>query len=176
MFYRKGKIPPLFLHATPRPSAGLRLGTERGYQLSVSSTAACDSLQVGRPRVLKRRLRLKLVFRVWNWSKFGVLETKRRTSPNRAFALQLRTATTASHPVVITARKIEARSWWDSWGCRIRQAAVLGRQNRLTRCFRELAKWIHTSFRSREPINSAMATYRWNMAFTKHFVVFRRIV
>ena len=138
--------------------------------------AACDSLQVGRPRVLKRRLRLKLVFRVWNWSKFGVLETKRRTSPNRAFALQLRTATTASHPVVITARKIEARSWWDSWGCRIRQAAVLGRQNRLTRCFRELAKWIHTSFRSREPINSAMATYRWNMAFTKHFVVFRRIV
>ena len=40
---------------------------ERLHQLSVSSTAACDSLQIGRPRCLNRGLYLD--FDVIEWSK-----------------------------------------------------------------------------------------------------------
>ena len=49
------------------PSAGSSLSRERMYQLSVSSTAACVSLEIGHTRVLNAGLHLD--FRVMQCSK-----------------------------------------------------------------------------------------------------------
>ena len=75
-------ITPLFFHAVFGPRTGSCLTREWACQLGVSSTAVCDSLQIGRPYFLGGGLYLDFMVLRWsNWSKFGRHKMRQKKQP-----------------------------------------------------------------------------------------------
>ena len=103
------EIQSLFQHAAFGPSAGLGLSRERVHQLSVSSTAACDSLQIGRPRFLDRSLHR--AFEVIEWSKLvenWVHKMRQKNNPQLNVCTSL--AGSYSSSQAATSRETDTRS------------------------------------------------------------------
>ena len=94
-FFAQQSTPPLFWHAAFGPSANSRLRRERVYQLGVSSTAACGSLQIGHPSFLNGGLHLSTsgCCSARNWSKFGTHKMRPQQKKKWTFAFHLRTTT-----------------------------------------------------------------------------------
>ena len=82
-------------------------------QLSVSSTAACDSLQIGRPPFLNRAPHLD--FGVIEWSKMiDIWGTQNETKTDPQLDVCTSVVDTYSPSQATIAREIEARSLWSA--------------------------------------------------------------